>query len=185
MTEPNAQPGPYPPSGATPGQNPEWPTAPIPTTQQPGYGQQQWPTMYQQPSAAPQAYSPYPQPPYPYAGQPNSYPQAPGQPGPYGQPMYPPNIVINNVVQTAAVAGTLGRRKSVGVAFVLTFFFGPLGMFYSTVSGALVMLLISLVLVPVTAGVGSILVWPASIVWGCVAASRTNSAGQINQTNFR
>ncbi|PFG17098.1 hypothetical protein ATK74_1659 [Propionicimonas paludicola] len=99
--------------------------------------------------------------------------------------MYPPNIVINNVVQTATVAGTFERRKSVGVAFVLTFFFGPLGMFYSTVSGAIVMLLISLVMLPVTAGVGSILVWPASIIWGCVAASRTNSGGQINQTNFR
>jgi len=185
MTEPNAQPRPYQPGGATPGQNPEWPTAPIPTSQPPVYGQQQWPTMCPQPTAPPQGYSPYPQPPYPVATQPGPYPQAPGQPGPYGQPMYPPNIVINNVVQTAAVAGTFERRKSVGVAFVLTFFFGPLGMFYSTVSGAIVMLLISLVLLPTTAGVGSALVWPVSIIWGCVAASRANPSGQINQTNFR
>jgi hypothetical protein len=180
MTEPNAHPGPYQPGGATPGQNPEWPTAPIPTIQPPGYSQQQWPTMHPQPTVPPQAYSPYPQPPYPVGAQPGSYPQAP-----YGPPMYPPNIVINNVVQTAAVAGTVGRRKSVGVAFVLTFFFGPLGMFYSTVSGAIIMLLASIVLVPLTAGVAGALAWPISIIWGCVAASRANSSGQINQTNFR
>ena len=33
--------------------------------------------------------------------------------------------------------------KSVGVAFVLTFFFGCFGMFYSTVTGALVMIAVA------------------------------------------
>lgn len=35
---------------------------------------------------------------------------------------------------------TVASPKSVGVAFLLTLLFGPLGMFYSTVSGALIML---------------------------------------------
>ena len=35
---------------------------------------------------------------------------------------------------------TIAHPKSVGVALLLTLFFGPLGMLYSTVSGALIML---------------------------------------------
>jgi hypothetical protein len=64
------------------------------------------------------------------------------------------------------------------VAFLLTFFFGPLGMMYSTVSGALVMLGVMLIggffIALVTFGLGLVLFWPlvwvASIIWGCVAA---------------
>lgn len=86
-------------------------------------------------------------------------------------------------------------EKSVGVAFVLTFFFGPLGMLYSTVSGALIMLGIVLgvsvltgvaigLITLVTLGVGAVLtvfaplvgiaLWIASILWGCLAASSHN-----------
>ncbi|MFZ1284718.1 MAG: hypothetical protein WAQ75_11445 [Propionicimonas sp.] len=93
--------------------------------------------------------------------------------------------MINNIVQSTAVAGVGGRTKSVGVAFLLTFLFGPLGMFYSTVSGAIVMLAITFVLVPMTAGVAAVLAWPASIIWGCVAASRTNSGVAVSQTSLR
>ena len=108
-----------------------------------------------------------------------------GQSAPYGQPQYAPNIVINNVVQTTAVAGGGGRTKSVGVAFLLTFLFGPLGMFYSTVVGAIVMLVGSLVLVPLTSGIAAFFVWPASIIWGCVAASRANAGVQVSQNSVR
>jgi hypothetical protein len=114
-------------------------------------------------------------------GQPGPY----GQPAPYGQQPYAPNIVINNVVQTTAVAGGGGRAKSVGVAFLLTFLFGPLGMFYSTVVGAIVMVLTSLVLVPLTSGIAALVVWPGSIIWGCVAASRANGSVRVNQTSLR
>ncbi len=69
--------------------------------------------------------------------------------------------------------------KSVGVAFLLTLFFGPLGMFYSTVDGALIMtgaLVVGAVVVGlVTLGVGLLvwgpLIWIISIIWGCTAAS--------------
>lgn len=85
--------------------------------------------------------------------------------------------------------------KSVGVAFVLTFFFGCFGMFYSTVTGALVMiavatglvviaLILSFLLTVVTLGFGAftvglapfvgLLTWPVSIIWGCLAASNHN-----------
>jgi len=69
--------------------------------------------------------------------------------------------------------------KSVGIAFLLTLFFGPLGMFYSTVDGALIMtgaLVVGAVVVGlVTLGVGLLiwgpLIWIISIIWGCAAAS--------------
>lgn len=39
------------------------------------------------------------------------------------------------------------QRKSLGLAVVLTFFFGPLGLFYATLSGGLIMCLTPIVLV--------------------------------------
>lgn len=89
----------------------------------------------------------------------------------------------------------LQAPKSVGVAFVLTFFFGPFGMFYSTVAGALILLGIGLgvsilagiiigLITLVTFGVGGLLVafapllgipiWITSMIWGCLAASNHN-----------
>jgi hypothetical protein len=99
------------------------------------------------------------------AARPAYYP-SPSYPPPYGPPPYGPTVVV------------LAPQKSVGLAFLLTFFFGPLGMLYSTVSGALVMLaglVIGTVFIGiVTFGLGLILYWPlvwvASIIWGCVAA---------------
>jgi hypothetical protein len=79
--------------------------------------------------------------------------------------------------------------KSVGVAFLLTFFFGPLGLFYSTVVGGVVMLGVELFLVIlgfVTLGAGWLLFWVAwvvCIVWGCVAASNTNGTQVVHTTN--
>ena len=71
--------------------------------------------------------------------------------------------------------------KSVGVAFVLTFLFGPLGMLYVQVRPAvimLIMLFVGLALAVATAGVSLILVWITSIVWGCVIASSQHSQYQ-------
>ena len=67
--------------------------------------------------------------------------------------------------------------KSVGVALVLTFFFGPFGMFYSTVSGALVMLGVLFIGGFVVFGLFWLLLWPlawaGSMVWGALAAARS------------
>jgi len=66
------------------------------------------------------------------------------------------------------------ERKSVGLAFLLTLLFGPLGMLYSTVAGALIMLVISSVLAFFTVGISLIITHPICIVWGCLAASASN-----------
>lgn len=66
------------------------------------------------------------------------------------------------------------QSKSVGVALLLTLLFGPLGMLYSTVSGALIMMVVSVVLGFFTLGFSLFLTWPASVVWGVMAASAHN-----------
>ena len=67
--------------------------------------------------------------------------------------------------------------KSVAVAFILAFFFGPLGMLYVTVSGALIMLVVNVIVIPLlmvlTVGFGALLFvpsWIVCIIWAVIAA---------------
>lgn len=64
--------------------------------------------------------------------------------------------------------------KSPGIAILLTILFGPIGMFYSTIGGAIVMLLVSLVVGIVTFGLGVLITWPICILWAALAASSYN-----------
>lgn len=74
----------------------------------------------------------------------------------------------------AATVVVVSETKSVGVAILLTILFGPLGMLYSTVSGALVMIAVSIVLAFFTLGFSILLTWPISVIWGALAASTHN-----------
>lgn len=102
------------------------------------------------------------------------------------QPYYPAPVQQVNVVMTqqtavapvsvAPVAAVVVlNKKSVAAAFLLTLLFGPLGMFYSTVRGALIMLIASIFLATVTAGVSLPITWLVSIIWGCAAARNTTT----------
>ncbi|MFW5694710.1 MAG: hypothetical protein ACOCYB_06055 [Alkalispirochaeta sp.] len=64
--------------------------------------------------------------------------------------------------------------KSVGLSIILTFIFGPLGMFYSTIIGGLVMMVLSIVLAIPTFGFGLLITWPVSIIWGALAVRSHN-----------
>jgi hypothetical protein len=64
------------------------------------------------------------------------------------------------------------RDKSVPLAVVLTLFFGPLGLFYVSAWGAVSLVVLAAVAVVPTMGFVLIFVWPASIVWAVVAASK-------------
>jgi hypothetical protein len=64
--------------------------------------------------------------------------------------------------------------KSVGLAVLLAFLFGPLGMLYSTVAGALLMLIISTIAAVFTCGFGLLITWPICIIWAAAAASSYN-----------
>jgi hypothetical protein len=65
-------------------------------------------------------------------------------------------------------------EKNPGLAAGLALFFGPLGMLYSTVVGALVMFFVTLVVGIVTLGFGLILVFPGCAFWAYSAAARYN-----------
>ncbi len=66
--------------------------------------------------------------------------------------------------------------KSAGIAILLTILFGPLGMLYSTILGAIIMIIISFVVALLTAGIGLVVTWPICIIWGALAASSHNRA---------
>ncbi len=79
-----------------------------------------------------------------------------------GQPQVHQTIVV------------VGKRKSVGVVFLLAFLFGPLGLLYASVSGGIIMLVIGTIVGIITLGVGFILAWIGSIIWAVVAANNAN-----------
>lgn len=66
------------------------------------------------------------------------------------------------------------KAKSALLAALLAFLFGPFGMFYSTVTGAVVLLAADLILLPETFGLVLFITWPVGIVWAAVAASSSS-----------
>ena len=66
------------------------------------------------------------------------------------------------------------QRKSTILALVLCLFFGPFGMLYSTVIGAVVMLALYVVVGLLTAGIGLAVLHPVAVIWGVWAAHRAN-----------
>jgi len=67
------------------------------------------------------------------------------------------------------------KDKSVLLALVLTFLFGPLGLFYVSVWGAVALIVVAAAGVVPTLGFVLIFVWPASMVWAAIAASRQHN----------
>lgn len=65
--------------------------------------------------------------------------------------------------------------KSIGVALLLTFLFGPIGMLYATVWGGLIMLFVNLLVGIVTLGFGLFLTWPIQLVWVALAVRSYNN----------
>lgn len=100
------------------------------------------------------------------------YPQQP--PPPYApHPYYIPPVHVS-------VHGPGLTPKSSGLAVLLAFLFGPLGMLYSTVTGALVIFCVNIVVVLVgvlTLGVGFLLgfcTWIAGMAWAYSATEDYN-----------
>jgi hypothetical protein len=71
--------------------------------------------------------------------------------------------------------------KSMGISILLTILFGPLGMFYSTIVGAIVMLVLSAIVGILTVGLGLIVTWPICVIWAAVATSNYNKKLLANQ----
>ncbi|BEU86544.1 hypothetical protein TAMA11512_00080 [Selenomonas sp. TAMA-11512] len=66
--------------------------------------------------------------------------------------------------------------KNVGLAAGLGFFLGPLGLCYSTFTGAIVMFIVNGIIGFITFGFGLFLTWPVCAIWGYIAAKRYNDA---------
>jgi hypothetical protein len=64
--------------------------------------------------------------------------------------------------------------KSAGISIILTILFGPLGMFYSTVIGGLIMMVVSVILGLITLGFGLLVTWPICVIWGAAAVGSYN-----------
>lgn len=91
--------------------------------------------------------------------------------------VYPPAPPLHNppVVYTAPTqVVVVGARKDPTAAALLGFFFGPLGLLYSTVPGAAIMFGVSVVVGLLTFGLGLFLLWPVSAVVGYQAAKSAN-----------
>jgi len=96
-----------------------------------------------------------------------------------------PGYEGSRTARTAAPPPTgLVKDKSVGAALVLTFFFGPLGLLYASVLGAVLLFVLGVIVGILTLGIGLFFIWPASMIWGAVAASNKHSRYQtwlVNQ----
>lgn len=68
----------------------------------------------------------------------------------------------------------MAQRKSVVLSLILTLFFGPFGMLYSTVTGAIVMLILYFALGIPTLGWALVGLHPVAMIWGAWAADRAN-----------
>lgn len=72
----------------------------------------------------------------------------------------------------------VGKNKSVGVAFLLAFLFGPLGLLYASILGGIVMFLGGIILFFLIPIVGGILAWIGCIIWAVIAANQENAKMQ-------
>jgi len=77
-------------------------------------------------------------------------------------------------IETQQKTIVIESTKNVGIAILLCFGLGPIGMFYSTVWGALIMLVLTTIVMVVTFGIGFALMWPISIIWGGLSAHLHN-----------
>lgn len=68
----------------------------------------------------------------------------------------------------------MGKAKSVGVAFLLAFLLGPLGLLYASIIGGFVMFFVGVVLFFLLPIAGIFVTWIGSIIWAIVAADQAN-----------
>jgi hypothetical protein len=64
--------------------------------------------------------------------------------------------------------------KSTGLAIILAVVFGPLGLLYSSVLGAIVMFVVNIIVGIVTLGFGLFLTWPICGLWAAFAVMSHN-----------
>lgn len=93
----------------------------------------------------------------------------------------------NGSATAIRIATATIKAKSSGLSFLLTFLFGPIGLFYSTISGGLIMLFGIPMVIGIIIGMGGIAVgsvigilflvfyWIIGIIWGLIETNNYNS----------
>jgi len=71
-------------------------------------------------------------------------------------------------------------QKSAATAFLLSFFFGPLGMLYATVPGAIIMMIVTPIVAIPTVGLGLFITQPICIIWAVLAVNAMNKVASAN-----
>jgi|GEM_PF-878716 len=98
-------------------------------------------------------------------------PNVPPQGGFNEAPATPVAVQQTTVIQMSA-------HKNVGLAVLLAFLFGPLGMLYATITGGIVMFFVNIVVAVLTLGLGLFLTIPLGMLWAGMAANSHNKGLQ-------
>ena len=75
------------------------------------------------------------------------------------------------------IVGALNAPNT-GLAIFLALIFGPLGLFYSSVLGGVLMLIIAIPVTIVTFGLGLFLILPLCAIWAGIASGAKNRKAQ-------
>lgn len=76
-------------------------------------------------------------------------------------------------------------RKSLLVSFFLTLLFGPLGLLYSSIAAGIGMTLISFFVLPATAFIAMIVIWPLCILVGLYTTGKYNREVALEEVRHR
>ncbi len=68
----------------------------------------------------------------------------------------------------------LSRKKSLALGLIATFFLGPLGLFYASILGGFIMLIVAAVVFVFTLGFGYFVIHPICMIWAALSISSHN-----------
>ena len=111
---------------------------------------------------------------------PQPQPQIPPQPQGYSMQGYPQQPMQQGYPQQPQMIITQAP-KSMGLALILTFLFGPLGLLYADVRDGLIMICISIAVAFITLGFGLIFVWIGSMIWAYMDVEKYNRQLMLGQ----
>jgi hypothetical protein len=81
---------------------------------------------------------------------------------------------MENSNESQKIVIVSSSEKSMVAAILLSLIFGPLGLLYASVTGGIVMLLVSIVVGLFTLGFGLLVTFPICIIWAVVATNKYN-----------
>ncbi|QQX75976.1 MULTISPECIES: hypothetical protein [Aequorivita] len=76
-------------------------------------------------------------------------------------------------------------QKSPGTAAILAFFFGPLGMLYATLTGAVIMFVITGLTFLFTFGFGLLITNPICAIWAYIKVKNDNESESRSLSNLK